>query len=377
MLKVTISLAFVIFQEKPNILNSINEQIKKAQNLIQSLTKRNFLLNAKIFDSYLFYEFDELLGLIDNNIGQFNLERVVDFVLNIIEVLCKYVQVDLKQMDKFILIDLVNNCAIFFNKEFKKSSYHQSKFDLTRRDKKWSLLKFTQLVYINIELFDGSRNVIERLITSFKRLYNSLDDFEKHFKSTLEQINLLKKLPKLIKFENEKAVVIPQKNEFILDSIRKTSYFNEFDNVNLQGSGIYQLIESVGKTLQKIEGFLIYSIIFTKNQEDILYPLSGHLDECSRILEKFCNLHILFKLANGDSFLKKLNIIVKRIIDLLESSNSKLKLKDYETKDAKEYMEYFSELVYNIGINTLEISDKIEFENLILNITNNYIDKKL
>ncbi len=371
------SLAFVIFQEKPNVLNNINEQIQKAQNLIQSISKRNYLLNAKIFDSYLFYEFDEILASIDNSIGQFNLDRIVDFVLNIIEVLCKYVQVDLKQMDKFILVDLVNNCAAFFNKEFKKSTLYQPNFDLIKREKKWSVLKFTELVFINIELFNESKYVIERLITSFKRLFNSLDDFEKHFDSTLEQINLIKKLPKLIKFENEKTVNIPQNNEFILDTIRKTSYFDEFENVNLQGSGIYQMIEKIGKTIQKIEGFLIYSIIFTKNQEDILYPLSGHLEECSRILEKFCNLHILFKLANGDSFLTKLNIIVKRIIDLFESSNSKLKLKDYDTKDAKEYMEYFSELIYTIGINTLEINDKTEFENLVLNLTNKYIDKKL
>jgi hypothetical protein len=371
------SLAFVIFQEKPNIINNISEQIKKVQNVIESISKRNFLLNARIFDSYLFHELDEILSSIDNSIGQFNLVRIEEFVLNIIEVLCKYIQVDLKQMDKFILVDLINNFAVFFNKEFKKSDFYKPNFDLIRRENKWSILKFTELIYINIELFDESRNVIERLIISFKRLFNSLEDFEKQFKSTLEQINLLKKLPKLIRFEDNKVMTIPQKNEFILDSIRKTSYFNEFDNVNLQGSGIYQMIESIGKTLQKIEAFLIYTIIFTKNQEDILYPLSGHLDECSRILEKFCHLHILFKLTNGDSFLNKLNVIVKRIIDLFESSNSKLKLKDFDSREAKEYMEYFSELIYTIGVTTLQINDKIEFEKVVLNLTNEFIDKKL
>lgn len=76
--------------------------------------------------------------------------------------------------------------------------------------------------------------------------------------------------------------------------------------------------------MQNIELVLTYGILALKNEDDVLQPLSNSVDECTQILEKYSQLHPLYKLICGNNYLSKLRVLINKIVDLLK--NSKLKL---------------------------------------------------
>lgn len=84
----------------------------------------------------------------------------------------------------------------------------------------------------------------------------------------------------------------------------------------------------IGKMMQNIELILTYGILALKNEDDVLQPLSNHVDQCTTILEKYSQLHPLYKVICGTNYLSKLRAIVNQIVDLLK--NSKLKLNSPE-----------------------------------------------
>jgi hypothetical protein len=80
--------------------------------------------------------------------------------------------------------------------------------------------------------------------------------------------------------------------------------------------------------MQNIELILTYGILALKNEDDVLQPLSNYIDECTQILEKYSQLHPLYKLVCGANYLSKLRVFINKIVDLLK--NSKLKLNSPE-----------------------------------------------
>jgi hypothetical protein len=180
----------------------MTEQLNKAQESIQWLTKRAYMLNAKLFNSYLFGQLDEILKTIDETVGKYNLERVSQFALDMVEVMCKYVQVDLSAMDNFFLLDLMDDLADHFNNGLDEAGdLLSTKLALRKRESKWSVLMFTDRVYDGLALFKENRLVIERLILAFKRVFKAFQTFEQSFQETVEEIDRLNTLPGLIKYE--------------------------------------------------------------------------------------------------------------------------------------------------------------------------------
>lgn len=80
--------------------------------------------------------------------------------------------------------------------------------------------------------------------------------------------------------------------------------------------------------MQNIELILTYGILVLKNEDDVLKPLSENVDGCTEIVEKYSQLHPLYKVICGSNYLSKLRVFINKIVDLLK--NSKLKLNSPE-----------------------------------------------
>jgi hypothetical protein len=96
------------------------------------------------------------------------------------------------------------------------------------------------------------------------------------------------------------------------------------DAVQLAASNTVKEVGLIGKMMQNIEFIITYGILALKNEDDVLQPLTGHIDECTQILDKYSRLHPLYKLVCGVNYMSKLRVYVNKIVDLLK--NSKLKL---------------------------------------------------
>ena len=100
------------------------------------------------------------------------------------------------------------------------------------------------------------------------------------------------------------------------------------DAVELAASNTVKEVGLIGHMMQNIELILTYGILVLKNENDVLQPLSNYVDECTHILEKYSQLHPLYKLICGGNYLSKLRAFINKIVDLLK--NSKLKLNSPE-----------------------------------------------
>jgi len=76
--------------------------------------------------------------------------------------------------------------------------------------------------------------------------------------------------------------------------------------------------------MQNIELILTYGILALKNEDEVLQPLSNYVDECTQVLEKYSQLHPLYKIICGANYLSKLRVFINKIVDLLKNSNLKL-----------------------------------------------------
>ncbi len=79
-------------------------------------------------------------------------------------------------------------------------------------------------------------------------------------------------------------------------------------------------VKEVAKAFQYIETILSYGILVFKNEEEILNPLLDHVDEATRILVKFTELHPLYQIILGTNYLSKLKVVLRKILDLLKES---------------------------------------------------------
>lgn len=93
--------------------------------------------------------------------------------------------------------------------------------------------------------------------------------------------------------------------------------------VDMSSQSAYEEVNKMGRIFQHLETILAYGILLFSNEDEILNPLLDHVDECTRILEKFASLHPVYKILCGTNYLSKIKVVIKKIVDLLD--NSKLK----------------------------------------------------
>lgn len=108
---------------------------------------------------------------------------------------------------------------------------------------------------------------------------------------------------------------------------------------------MFMEVEKLGRLVQRLETVVCALAFSYKSEEHVLNPLSGHLDECTRIIEKYIRLNVVYKLVYGCAFLSKLKIVWTRIEATMDSSRLNIASK---RELADEFRRVYPQLVYSI-----------------------------
>lgn len=139
-----------------------------------------------------------------------------------------------------------------------------------------------------------------------------------------------------------------------------TNLIIRFDNRKVKlpfNVEMFTEVEKIGRIFQKLEAVLGCLIMIFKGEENIIYPLIGHLDECTRIIEKYIRLNVLYKLIYGACFLSKLKTVTKRVEELMDSSRLSLN----SSRDLiQEFRLKYPELLYVVFDDNRQVRNQIE-----------------
>lgn len=381
------SLAFIIFREYPTTMLAISEQLKKLETILADVSTTDpccsFLLgggggiNSKVAASI-----DDVIETVNKLIGDFGLVSVAEFIADIIEIFCKYVNINVS-MDTFAgshqlleqVLERLSRRLMVINEQYENPN---------RRASVWSLLDLTELIQDKVNLFGAHAAAIRKLIFSFDRFYKSIirltDDYEKTFKnfkpdhkrgtdsarSSVDvnyQLNTNQNSP----LKNIIAqVVSPVSSVATVEQI-----IVRYDRKLVQmpdSMQAFRQIELMGRCIQQLELVLFSLILVIKTHEDVIYPLSGHLDECTRIIEKYIRLNVIYKLVYGAAFLSKLKPTFKRIEELMEqqqttsaTATTKFKLNSSEFV-LSEFEHSYAELLYLLDESFVNVKIKAKLE---------------
>lgn len=96
------SIAFVMYSENPTWVKAITTHVQGAIDQVESFSKKNPLLLCCVATGML-SQFGTILEAIDQKIGEIGVVRIAQFVSDIVEVLCRLLNIDLTQdMDKLV-----------------------------------------------------------------------------------------------------------------------------------------------------------------------------------------------------------------------------------------------------------------------------------
>jgi hypothetical protein len=224
------------------------------------------------------------------------------------------------------------------------------------------LISITNHIQTKSDLFEARAPAVRKLIISFEEFYKSIELILADIKNTMIYIK-----PSF----DESTIEIKKKTT---DSKTETTTvlshlvfkitneeIEELSKLNENISTAQREVKVIGKFFQKIETLLCYLILLFKNDEEIIFPLAGHIDECSRIIRKYCSIHIIYKISYGKNFMSKLKVAVKRVIDLL--STTKLALNSPK-QFFNEFKEKYSDLLYLLFESYVNIKVKSKTQKL-------------
>ena len=304
------AISFVVFQDHPNTLNVINEQLNKAISEIQGFNTNGCCAIA-LCAAAILSRYNTILGVIDRALGELGIVKVAEFIAHIIEVFCKFFNINPADFDNITAIaesieEIINKISSSLRSIFGDD------IPKVERKKKWGPLAMSQRIKAKLSKFEDRAPIVEKTVTSFENLFSAIEKIDDNFeilKTAKREQRALSSSP----YDAESGDI--QKTELTpLLAIEVA----EKDEVN------YEEIKKIGRLFQKFETIISYGILLFKNEDDILQPLLVHIDECTRILEKFSALHPLYKIILGKNYLSKLKLVVKKIVTLLEGSKLKL-----------------------------------------------------
>lgn len=372
-------MAFEVFQERPNTIRLINENLQNCIDLIHKASNFSYcpypafliLVNLSCFGQNK--KFKDILEVMDRKIGEFGLHKINEYIKNINEVLYNYSRIDLRSSEKLIVLaEYLYRLAEEFNTRLNNSEISES----IKRNKKWSVLNISQRILLNVDLFETRSLVIRKLILTFQRFFVSIELFEYEFDDLYYRLKNIKNLGSQIKemleidnmkisdsesihkgpsrdnknFDRLNSIANEKKFEIedLLNKLNKNNKSQEGDDLMDFNSARFTraYIDSMGALFKKFEIILIFLLMQYKDKEDFIYPIAGHIDECSRIIEKYCSLNIIFKITFGNNYLNKLRIVVIRILDMFEASKFKLENNSEINKIFKEKYSQLLNLMY-------------------------------
>ncbi|CAF1098298.1 unnamed protein product [Rotaria sordida] len=314
-------LACVIFAEHPHILKVIENQLNEARETITEHGNMGIIGLLCCGSGMLLARFNTFLRIIDEKLGELGVGRILDFLGQIIDVFCKFFHIDMANIKD--LQNIAETVRSLIDQVGQQLSSLFGRLAVTgdkrSSDERFAPLEMTTKIHRKISKFGTKAPVVEKALTSFEHFYqaaNKLDDnlIQKHGQQLATQADAIAN-------SDEPALTSSNNNTTDIDLTRT-------DAIQVAASNTVKEIGIIGKMMQNIELILTYGILALKNEDDVLQPLSNHIDECTQILEKYSQLHPLYKIICGSNYLSKLRVFINKIVDLLK--NSKLKLNSPE-----------------------------------------------
>ena len=226
--------------------------------------------------------FNEILTEIDKILGDIGIVKIVQFVVSVIEVFCKFFNLNIFDSNTLGTIsksvqDMIGGVGGAF------ASVFGNHIPQMRRSKKWGVLDVTSKISSATGKFESRSPIVGRMCSSFDRLFENVEKIDNHCQSQSQ----------LSRSSDERGSVL--------------------SHINL-----------IGQFFQQLETVLSYGVLIFSNEEQVLNPVLDQIDNCSKILDKYLDLHILYKVLLGPSYLSKLQLIVKKILQLFENSRLKI-----------------------------------------------------
>jgi hypothetical protein len=311
------SIAFVTFHEHPNVMKSITDEVSKAIKKIESYPQQGCCAIA-ICGAALLSQFNTILRIVDEKIGEFGVAKVLEFIMEMIEVFCKYFNIDLRDGDKITALsesiqEMIKTVSGTLNSLFGNV------IPKLERASKWGPLSITVRIKAKLSEFDKSP-IVGRTINSFELFFKAVEKIDDNFEK--------------IKLKSRNAIIENEMNDETNDEFKKVDMRAQSlsaqmidDQENALGE-----IKKVARVLQHIDTIMCYGILIFQNEDDILNPLLDNVDECTRILEKFFGLHPLYQIILGKNYLSNLKVVLKKILRLLDDNRLKLNSPNEFTK---------------------------------------------
>ena len=358
------SVAFVMFDEFPDTMKAITEQVGNAIKSVQNLPTSGGCIGALLCGAALFSQFNTLLGSLDQKIGDFGLVKVGEFIASIIEVFCRFInQIDPSKTEKITQIsesikDLIKRVAAPLKSQFSSS------IPDAERSGKWEVLSITKKIHSKLSKFEEKSTIVGRTVTCFENFFKSVDKIDANFENKIRRRSV--------------HVQSASPDEITDEDNMKVSVANAvFAQIEENENRAFDEVKQIGRFFQHLETILSYGILLFKNEEELMNPLLDNVDECTRILEKYSALHPLYKVILGKNYLSKLNVFVKNIVNILD--NTKLKMnspKEFLVELKQKYPQLLFLLLDSL-IND-KIKNKLEFlPDPIENALNNALDGAL
>lgn len=246
--------------------------------------------------------------------------KVAEFVSNIIEVFCKFFNIDTHDFGNFT--EIAESISKFVDKVASKLKVvFGNDTPSNSRSKKWGPLRVTEKIKAKLDKFEQQSPIVNRTVSSFERLYNAVEKIDDDFET--QKINTT------------------QQRAVDGEDMKTEAQINFARIIQQNNESAFQEVQYIGRLFQHLETILSYGILLFKNEDEILNPLLDYVDECSRILEKYVSLHIIYKILCAKNYLSKLKVVFKDIVRLLE--NSKLKF-----NSPKEFLAEFNQNYPNL-----------------------------
>ena len=203
------SVAFVMFDEHPDTMKAISDQVSSAIKSVEGHSTQG-CISVFLCGAALLSKFNSLLGLLDQKIGDFGLVKVGEFVVSLIEVFCRFLNIDLSDTQKLTYLsesikDLVSGVSNALKSIFGNS------IPSTERSSKWAPLNITQKIHSKLSKFETQSAIVGRTVNSFQRFYKSVETIDDNFEMVyLYQI--IKSLQNLKQYLAQKYISQKKRN---------------------------------------------------------------------------------------------------------------------------------------------------------------------
>lgn len=305
-------MAFFVLQDHPDVLNALTESISKAIDKTVNHGNQSCFM-VTMCGAALLTRYNTLLGALDNAIGLLNITSVCELILDLFEVFCRYFNVDLSDSKKLEDLSETLKQAIKVLTHGLKKIFGNILPDVERNEK-WGPLRINDKIRNKLAEFDTGSAIIERSMNSFERFFDVVKKCDDKYRSKQLAVEASSRSVAIDVDENDMDNIDLQVVEQQTLSAR----------ISRETGDAFEEITQVAQVFQYIDTILTYGILLFKNEDEVLNPLLDRVDECTRILVKFFDMHPLYQVVLGKNYLSKLKVVLKEVLELLKGSKLKI-----------------------------------------------------